>query len=83
MVHLMLLYTGKTIEQSKEPWVTILLEIDTKLARYAYNTPPGTVAADSLLRAFMWTRLLRLVTDNMCGLGLLDISVLYFKMIGN
>ena len=25
LVHLMLLYTGKTIEQSKEPWATILL----------------------------------------------------------
>ena len=35
LVHLMLLYTGNTIEQIKEPWETILLEIDTKLASYA------------------------------------------------
>ena len=35
MVHLMLLYTGNTIEQIKEPWETILLEFDTKLASYA------------------------------------------------
>jgi len=48
LVHGLLQYTGETIKQIKEAWETILLEMDTKLASYAENNPPGTVAADFL-----------------------------------
>jgi len=48
LVHGLLQYTGETIKQIREAWETILLEMDTKLASYAENNPPGTVAADFL-----------------------------------
>jgi len=48
LVHGLLQYTGETIKQITEAWETILLEMDTKLASYAENNPPGTVAADFL-----------------------------------
>eukprot|EP00092_Neocalanus_flemingeri_P035465 GFUD01038592.1.p1 GENE.GFUD01038592.1~~GFUD01038592.1.p1 ORF type:complete len:535 (+),score=216.07 GFUD01038592.1:3-1607(+) len=48
LVHGLLQYTGETIKQIREAWETILLEMDTKLATYAENNPPGTVAADFL-----------------------------------
>jgi len=48
LVHGLLQYTGETIKQIKEAWETILVEMDTKLASYAENNPPGTVAADFL-----------------------------------
>jgi len=48
LIHGLLQYTGETIKQITEAWETILLEMDTKLASYAENNPPGTVAADFL-----------------------------------
>jgi len=48
LIHGILSYTGETIKQIREAWETILLEMDTKLASYAENNPPGTVAADFL-----------------------------------
>jgi len=48
LIHGLLHYTGETIKQIKEAWESILLEMDTKLASYAENNPPGTVAADFL-----------------------------------
>ena len=48
LVHGLLQYTGDIMRQIREAWETILLEMDTKLASYAENNPPGTVDADFL-----------------------------------
>merc|ERR1719187_1931324 len=48
LIHGTLKYMGETNKQIKEAWEKILLEMDTKLASYAENNPPGTVAADFL-----------------------------------
>ena len=41
-------YMSRTLMAISEAWETILLEMDEKLAKYAADKPPGTVAAEFL-----------------------------------
>ncbi|XP_058806995.1 anaphase-promoting complex subunit 4 isoform X2 [Phymastichus coffea] len=41
-------YLSRTLMAISEAWETILLEMDEKLAKYAADKPPGSVAADFL-----------------------------------
>jgi anaphase-promoting complex subunit 4 len=71
-------YLSRTLMAISEAWETILLEMDEKLAKYAADKPPGSVAAD-----FLELLMIGVPTPDLVNFLLRDLTEKGLKKLGH